>query len=569
MSDHLPFVFSLLTLPLLAGMIIFILVRRPRQPITWTFAGVMAGLIVFYLADVVLYQPGLSMQTGLIWQFVQVQGANLTILSALALNFLLRDRHLKGWEWALVGFIVVRMVLDSIWLLGLLRPDVPHSCQTPQGLPRLTCPPAYQLAVAMAAISAACVALLYVSTAYQATEPKRHVLRRYILWVVLLIVAGAIGLQVLYFTGQVRVGVAPGEPATLLAILLGLRLFLALEEEETGVRFPAIGWRIMAWFVLLIVAMILDLSLGWLDAPIWTLGVLAASIAGAGALLINSLARHAATALEARDNLSVILPLLSVEPVSPVMACPIPDPLCIYLFGPMRVVRNGESLANTAEVWRSAKTRSLLVYLALRREAGVTQVEIVDAFWPVGSEPDAEAERSSLSAFRSYLSTLRRVLDPEGPRGSDRYVTHEGERYTLRADAVWVDVWEFEELADQAEALLKQDQTEAGLACWRQALALYAPAGLLPDETNLPADFLEPLREHLRQRWLAGMRRLARHERDAVAVAELWEAIYRAEPLDDEACAWLIQHYRRTGNTASLRLLLQRRRSAEAELDAL
>jgi DNA-binding SARP family transcriptional activator len=235
----------------------------------------------------------------------------------------------------------------------------------------------------------------------------------------------------------------------------------------------------------------------------------------------------------------------------------------------MRVIRDGETLPNTAEIWRSTKTRSLLAYLALRREAGATQIEIIDALWPVGAELDAKAERSSLSALRSYLSTLRRVLDPTGPRGNDRFVIHQGERYGLRPDEVWVDVWQFEALAGQAEALLAQDRWQEGLACWQQAVTLYAPAGLLPDESYLPAALIEPVRESLRQRWLYGLRCLARAEQDHARAADLWESIHQAEPLDQEATVWLIEHHRGLGNASSLRMVLQRRRGAEAEMEAL
>jgi DNA-binding SARP family transcriptional activator len=340
-----------------------------------------------------------------------------------------------------------------------------------------------------------------------------------------------------------------------------LRLFLALEEEETGVRFPEAGWRVLAWLVLLIVAVILDLAWDWLSAPVWTLAVLAAGVAGGGAYLINLLARRPATVQEV------------TEPWDPTPAIndklPQVKPLQLYLLGPMRVVRDGEALPNTTEVWRSSKTRSLLALLVLRREAGVTQVELIDALWPPGAELDAGAERSSLSALRSYLSTLRRVLDPDGPRGNDRFIWHEGERYILRSGEVWVDVWEFEALTGEAEALLRQGREAEGLACWQQAVALYAPPGLLPDESYLPASLIESARESLRQRWLAGLRCLARAEEIPTSAAALWETIHQAEPLDQEATLWLVEHYRGLGNANGLRVVLQRRRGAEAEMEAL
>lgn len=564
-----PFLFSLLNLPLLAGMIMFIVIRRPRQLLTWAFAGVMAGLIVFYLADVVLYRPGISVQAGLTWQFILNQGANVTILSALAVNLLLRDRRLEQWEWAIVGFVVVHMAVDVVWLAGFVRPAVLQPCLNLTGLPRLTCPPGDRLAIAASAFSGVLVVVLFFSTAYKAAEPRRHILRRYILGIALLIGITSVSLQVLVLTGRDNLGVIPTGPTTLFAIVLGLRMFLALEEAEIGVRFPAVGWRIFVWFVALLIAVLIDLTWGVLNVPVWTLVVLAAGMAGGGAMLINAFARPAATGQAPAEPLpsAPAAPDVSVALAAPSSAPA--EPLRIHLLGPMRVVRKGEPLPGSTEVWRSAKTRSLLVYLALRRDAGATQAEIIDALWPLESELDGEGERRSLSTLRSYLSTLRRVLDPDGPRGSDRGIAHEGERYTLRGDGLWVDVWEFERLAGQAEALLAQGRQEEGLACWGQAVALYAPEGLLPDEVYLPAPLVEPIRENLRQRWLAGLHRLAKAEQDDARAAGLWEAIHQAEPLDQEATIWLVEHYRRLGNAAGMRILLQRRRSAEAEMDTL
>jgi DNA-binding SARP family transcriptional activator len=442
-----------------------------------------------------------------------------------------------------------------------LEPGVPRPCLDGHGLPKISCPPQDRLAVITGALSAASVAVLYISTTSKAAEPKRQILRRYIVWVVVLIVTGSLSLHILTLLDRYQMGVLPGQPLTLLATLVGLRLFLALEEEETGVRFPELGWRVLVWLVLLIIAVILDLAWDWLSAPVWTLAVLAAGIAGGGAYLINLLAHRPVATQEVPERWD---PTPAIDDELPER-----KPLQLYLLGPMRVVRDGETLPNTTEVWRSNKTRSLLAYLALRREAGATPIEIVDALWPVGAELDAKAERSSLSALRSYLSTLRRVLDPTGPRGSDRFIWHEGERYHLRSNEVWVDVWQFEALAGQAEAVLAQDRWQEGLACWQRAVALYAPAGLLPDESYLPATLIEPVRERLRQRWLYGLRCLARAEQIPASAAALWETIHQAEPLDQEAALWLIEHYRGRGNASSLRMVLQRRRGAEAEMEAL
>jgi hypothetical protein len=62
---------------------------------------------------------------------------------------------------------------------------------------------------------------------------------------------------------------------------------------------------------------------------------------------------------------------------------------------------------------------------------------------------------------------------------------------------------------------------------------------------------------------------LARAEQDPARAADFWETIHQAEPLDEEATAWLIERHRSSGNTGGLRMLLQRRRDAKAEMEAL
>ena len=127
----------------------------------------------------------------------------------------------------------------------------------------------------------------------------------------------------------------------------------------------------------------------------------------------------------------------------------------VYLFGPLRVYQRGALLPNTAEVWRSAKTRSLLACLALGSERGVTQMQIVDALWPLRSDLDGDAERRSLTAFFGAISPRSAPCwVPGAPQGgSERYVIHDGARYRLRHnDGLWVDAWAFEAAASRAEA---------------------------------------------------------------------------------------------------------------------
>ncbi|MER2599797.1 MAG: hypothetical protein ABTQ73_09775 [Caldilineales bacterium] len=357
--------------------------------------------------------------------------------------------------------------------------------------------------------------------------------------------------------------------AVLMALAVLMRMFLALEEMETGVRFPTLGWQALMWLFGLLLAVFADLVWKSMEAPVLTMIALAVGMAGGGTALVNSLLHHPAKAdalaFAPTGDLSlqraaVAMPFTSSQPLEAVT----PDPyvLRVFLFGPMRVVRQGESLANTAEVWRSGKTRSLLVLLALRRHNGVTAFDIAEALWPTGAEMDGDADRKSQSAMRSYLSTLRRVLDPE-PRSDQPRIVRDGERYFLRSEGLWLDLWEFETLVEQAEKLTASAAFAEALACWQQAVALYSPEGLLPDEMNLPAEIIELMRQRTQRCYLKGLRILAHAEAIDERAVTLWEALNQADPFDNEALRWLVSHYQNTSDRRKLLELLQHHPDAQ------
>lgn len=229
-------------------------------------------------------------------------------------------------------------------------------------------------------------------------------------------------------------------------------------------------------------------------------------------------------------------------------------------------------MPNSARSWRSDKSKSLLAYLILSHPAGLTATQLVDALWPIGDDGDGDREKKALNALRSYVSTLRHILEPDRPRDVPGLILHEGGRYRLApGPGVWVDVWEFERLTGAAERMAAAGDLQAAAESWEQAVALHGELGLLPDEGWLPPEIVEPERERLRQQWLRGVRWLARHEATTGSTeraATLWETAWRAAPLDQEAYGWLAAHYRQTGQTAQLAALQDARRRIEREMGA-
>lgn len=523
---------NILILPLLAGLGSYVLLRRPRQRTSWAFAGIAGCTLIFYLANTLYAQPTLPADAGFLWQRIETLVAHILILTFLALIILLRGGPLAWWERLIVVAIIARAAIDGTWF-ATVPPALDPSCLTWAGTRALLCPGIRQFPATLALIIVLLEGVLFLRTAWLTPAPYRRIVQRHLVAVAALgIVASMINFawaltDRLFFPSQV--------PA-LLAIAAAARMLLLLDEEETGVRLAGLATALLIGLFLLAAGIASDFLLfqaGWPFATVIILGVeAAAGIAYGVRAAAQRSAPRPVSAAEDHKPASHDPPSQAAAAVSAAQE----TGLRVYLFGPLRVYQRGALLPNTAAVWRSAKTRSLLACLALYGERGVTQTQIVDVLWPLRSELDGDGERRSLTAFRSYLSTLRTVLEPGAPRGSERYVMHDDARYRLRRDnGLWVDAWAFEAAAGRAEAAIAAGQDAAGLAAWEEALNLYTPEGLLPDETHLLPEFLEPAREQYRQRWLRGLRQMARaaealgqHERAAamrarLAAADAWE----------------------------------------------
>jgi len=164
-----------------------------------------------------------------------------------------------------------------------------------------------------------------------------------------------------------------------------------------------------------------------------------------------------------------------------------PPELQIFLFGQLRVVRDGRAL--TGDDWVYSKTRNLLVFLLLVDSAD--KAEIGAALWP-----DASAAQLKQN-FRMAIYHLRRAL------GRAEWISFSGGRYafnrTLRA---WVDVAAFEQAVAQAAS----DPAQRTMHL-RIAAALYA-GDLVCDE--LEGDMPLIRRERLHEQALEVLLALGR-----------------------------------------------------------
>jgi LuxR family transcriptional regulator, maltose regulon positive regulatory protein len=217
--------------------------------------------------------------------------------------------------------------------------------------------------------------------------------------------------------------------------------------------------------------------------------------------------------------------------------------LRIQTLGTFRLWRGLEEVLPAA--WERKKSRQLLQLLLTHRETLLDREQIVEMLWP---ELDAGA---ALRDFKIAHTTLCRVLEPgRGRNEPSAYIVRDGSRYGLRPEAdLWLDSSLFQEAVAAGDRLWQQDP-QAALAAYRQAVELYHGDYL---QEYPYAEWCSEERERLLTLYLRTAERVA----DALLAAGEWEqAITASEALlarDDcweQAYRVMMAAYTALGNRA-------------------
>ncbi|MFJ8598280.1 AfsR/SARP family transcriptional regulator [Streptomyces shenzhenensis] len=113
------------------------------------------------------------------------------------------------------------------------------------------------------------------------------------------------------------------------------------------------------------------------------------------------------------------------------------------VLGPLRAVRGEQELD-----LGSPQQRAVLAALLLRRGRPLTLGELVDAVW--GEEPPPAA----VSVLRTYVSRLRKILEPErDPAGPPQVIVSVGDGYLVRVAEDSLDLAVFERRVEEAKKL--------------------------------------------------------------------------------------------------------------------
>ncbi|MFE4663919.1 BTAD domain-containing putative transcriptional regulator [Streptomyces sp. NPDC056716] len=213
--------------------------------------------------------------------------------------------------------------------------------------------------------------------------------------------------------------------------------------------------------------------------------------------------------------------------------------VCFAVLGPVRAWRGGRELD-----LGSPQQRVVLATLLIRRGRPVTLHELLDAVW--GAEPPAAA----VSVLRTYVSRLRKVLDPaRDADGAVPVIVSVGDGYLARFGADALDLAVFERQVAHARRLRAAGETSAAAALLHTALGAWQGAAL----AGLPGAAAESERSRLDELRLATLEtrwdidvELGRH---GEVIPELM-SLAAAHPLREEPVRLLMLALYRSGRRA-------------------
>lgn len=213
--------------------------------------------------------------------------------------------------------------------------------------------------------------------------------------------------------------------------------------------------------------------------------------------------------------------------------------LIIQLLGQFNLLVDGQPVNSL----NAERPQTLLAYLLLHRHAPQSRQHLAFLLWPDSSESQA---RSNL---RNLLHTLRLVL-PD----ADQFLQIEPMTLGWRSEAPFVlDVAQFEQAIDKAGQVEDDAQAQSWLDT---AVALYQ-GDLLPANYD---DWLVPLREELRQKFLVALEKLiVLRERSGNYRAAIHHAqsLLQQDPLNEVAYVRLMRLHALSGDRAGVRRIYQ------------
>lgn len=221
-----------------------------------------------------------------------------------------------------------------------------------------------------------------------------------------------------------------------------------------------------------------------------------------------------------------------------------PWPCRLMVLGRFDVEHHGESMGRVPQ----KRARALLSELVLAGREGLPVDHIARTLWP-DSEPDKAANSLHVTTHR-----VREALNH-----GDALCVDAGQM-RLNSNLVWVDCWELEDLALQAEALSEHSLQQA-IDLFRGRLHLD-----VGDDTQMAI-----LQENLNQHCLTLVLHLGRRleQNNAMCARQLYRQAQRHLPLEQDLWAGLLRTEAALGNARTLALTFEQARALyQSELDS-
>ncbi|HXZ69820.1 MAG TPA: BTAD domain-containing putative transcriptional regulator, partial [Streptosporangiaceae bacterium] len=221
--------------------------------------------------------------------------------------------------------------------------------------------------------------------------------------------------------------------------------------------------------------------------------------------------------------------------------------------GRVRVCGLQLKVLGPVEAWRGgtpvglgdARQRAVLALLALSPDVAVHRETLIDALWH--DNPPA----SAIHLLQTYVSRLRRVLDPgRPPRDPGGLLVSAGTSYRLRVTGDALDLLAFGQLAGHARAAAAAGEPGAACDAWERALGLWR---------GEPVADVDALRGHPAAVQVSRARTAAVLEyaelagqagREEPVLGHL-AGLAAREPLNEKACARLMLTLAATGQQAA------------------
>ncbi|MEA3223189.1 MAG: BTAD domain-containing putative transcriptional regulator [Thermodesulfobacteriota bacterium] len=193
-----------------------------------------------------------------------------------------------------------------------------------------------------------------------------------------------------------------------------------------------------------------------------------------------------------------------------------PWALELHTFDQFKIIKDGKPLSFTGKSQK--KPLELLKVLITYGGIEVGEEQVIDALW---YESDGDMAHS---AFSTTLNRLRNLI------GIKEAILLQAGKVTLDQRYCWVDVWAFERVLNEAEALWKKGEKKQAISLYERAIVMYK-GHFLAEGSEEP--WMIPMRERLKSKFLGAITKLGKYHEQEEAFEKAIECYEKGLAVDN------------------------------------